>query len=175
MMQSAEVLGSTIDLPASPYTVIAFGKGDGIVVTHQGPMTIDEAATLFIAKLEAFDWTAFESQGREIRHETFGQLFCEYEEILDLTSLVAEINLYEARLLWSIKVPEIVGMPRMLAKTHERVELRYIKNLAAQRTLTEGELAEHLLEQGAFMSQWAEERTHLIERTDAIARLAASA
>lgn len=152
---------SNIDLPASPYTVIAFGPGNGSVVTYQGEMSLDAVAQLMIARLEDFDWPALEALRKEVGQEFLGGL-AGYDEMLDIVSLVAEINLYLARLLWSIKVPARTGLPRMLAQEHEVQELRYLENLAAQRALCDDELALHLLEQGAFMSQWGEARRYLV-------------
>ncbi len=145
---------SNIDLPASPYTVVAFGAGDGCVVTFQGTMNVDAAVQLMIATLEDFDWSILDAQRQPM------PVVC--EEMLDIVSLVAEINLYLARLVWSLKASRAVGLPRMLAPAHEDDELRYLANLAAQRALVGDELALHLLEHGAFMSQWGEERRVLI-------------
>jgi hypothetical protein len=155
-MSDADISRSNIDLPASPYTVIGFGAGDGRVVTHQGTMSLDEAAQLLIAKLEDFDWEALEPHEGEI-HLPLG-----YEEMLDIVSLVAEINLYQARLLWTLRVPKRIGLPRLLTLADEAQELRYLKNLATQRALFDDELAWHLLEHGAFMSDWAEMRRCLV-------------
>ncbi|HMN46062.1 MAG TPA: hypothetical protein PKE27_15900 [Povalibacter sp.] len=149
--------GSNIDLPASPYTVVAFGAGDGRVVTYQGMMSLEAAVQLMVASLEDFDWPALQMRGRETAGGLAG-----YEEMLDLVSLVAEINLYLARLVWSIKVPPSIGLPRLLASAHEADELRYLANLATQRSLADDELALHLLEQGEFMSQWGEARRVLV-------------
>ena len=148
---------SNIDLPASPYTVVAFGVGDGRVVTYQGAMSLEAALQLTIASLEDFDWAALQTRGSEHSGALAG-----YEEMLDLVSLVSEINLYLSRLVWSIKVPPGIGLPRMLARSHESDELRYLANLAVQRSLTDDELALHLLEQGEFMSQWGEARRVLV-------------
>ncbi|HEY5807679.1 MAG TPA: hypothetical protein VIT67_06910 [Povalibacter sp.] len=156
-MSDADNMLSNIDLPASPYTVIAFGAGDGRVVTFQGTMSLDAAAQLMIATLEDFDWPALETHGTDNLDGLTG-----YDEMLDIVSLVAEINLYLSRLLWSIKVPSGVGLPRMLERRHEAEELRYLKNLATQRALADDELALHLLEHGAFMSQWGEARRWLV-------------
>jgi hypothetical protein len=156
-MSDADAFRSNIDLPASPYTVVAFGAGDGRVVTHHATMCVDEAAQLLIVKLEDFDWETLEPQ-KGVVHLPLG-----YEEMLDLVSLVAEINLYQARLLWILKVPRRIGMPRMLAPTDETRELLYLKNLATQRALFDDALAWHLLEHGAFMSEWAEMRRCLVE------------
>jgi hypothetical protein len=155
-MSDSGAFRSNIDLPASPYTVIAFGDGDGRVVTHHATMSVDEAAQLLMATLEVFDWEALEPQEGEV-HLPLG-----YEEMLDLVSFVAEINLYQARLLWTLKAPRRIGLPRMLAPSDEADELLYLKNLAAQRALFEDELAWHLLEHGAFMSDWAETRRCLV-------------
>jgi hypothetical protein len=155
-MSDADAFRSNIDLPASPYTVMAFGAGDGRVVTHHATMSVDEAAQLLIARLEDFDWQTLEPQNGVV-HLPLG-----YEEMLDLVSLVAEINLYQSRLLWTLKAPRRTGLPRMLAPSDEATELRYLKNLAAQRVLFDDALAWHLLEQGAFMSEWAEMRRCLV-------------
>ena len=155
-MSDSGAFRSNIDLPASPYTVIAFGAGDGRVVTHRATMSVDEAAQLLIAKLEDFDWETLEPHDGEV-HLPLG-----YEEMLDLVSFVAEINLYQARLLWTLKAPRRIGLPRMLAPSDEARELQYLKNLAAQRTRFDDELAWHLLEHGAFMSDWAETRRCLV-------------
>jgi hypothetical protein len=151
------VPGSNIDLPASAYTVVAFGAGDGRVTTYQGAMSLEAAVQLMVASLEDFDWPALRARGRENAGALAG-----YEEMLDLVSLVSEINLYLSRLVWSIKVPPDIGLPRMLARSHETDELRYLANLAVQRSLADDELALHLLEQGEFMSSWGEARRVLV-------------
>lgn len=162
---------TSIELAASQYTVIRFGAGDGVVVTQGKSMTIDEVAHLLISKVDAFDFTVDEFVGLD-----GGMLIAQdYEELLDVASLLSEVNLYQARLLWSIKVPESFGMPRMLSKANELEELRYLNNLAAQRTLNGDALTQHLLEQGDFMARWAGERRHTINRTDTVARLSAAA
>ena len=148
---------SNIDLPASPYTIVGIGAGDGIVHTFQGPMSIDEAAQLLVEKVRAFDWSRFDSS----RFDSEGQPSGDYELLLDVASLVAEINLYQARALWCLHVPPNIGMPRMLASADEAQEQRYLENLRAQRGLNEDALASHILEQGAFMSHWAEARRQL--------------
>ena len=147
-----------IDLPASPYTVIAFGAGDGRVVTYQGPMSVDAAAELLVSVLEDFDWSTIDPKNAMVHRDALAG----YEAMLDIVSLVAEINLYLARLLWSLKVPSAIGMPRMLIASDELDELRYLENLAAQRALSEDELAMHLLEHGEFMSEWGEARRRLV-------------
>ena len=147
-----------IDLPASAYTVIAFGAGDGRVMTYQGAMSVDAAAELLISTLEDFDWSAIDPRSTMVHRDALAR----YEAMLDIVSLVAEINLYLARLLWSLKVPPAIGMPRMLVVSDEADELRYLENLAAQRALSEDELAMHLLEHGEFMSQWGEARRRLV-------------
>lgn len=149
--------GSNIDLPASPYTVVAFGAGDGRVVTYQGAMSLEAAVQLLVERLEDFDWPSLQARGRENVRGIAG-----YEEMLDVVSLVAEINLYLSRLLWSIKAPPDIGLPRLLARESEADELRYLANLAVQRSLSDDELALHLLEQGEFMSRWGEARRVLV-------------
>lgn len=149
--------GSNIDLPASPYTIVAFGAGDGRVETYQGTLSLEAAVRLMVERLEDFDWPALQARGREHANELAG-----YEDMLDLVSLVAEINLYLSRLVWSIKAPAHAGLPRLLARAHEADELRYLANLATQRSLSDDELALHLLEQGEFMSQWGEVRRVLV-------------
>ncbi len=150
-----------IDLPASPYTVIAFGAGDGRVVTYQGAMSVDAAAELLARTLEDFDWSAIDPQSAVVHRDALAR----YEAMLDIVSLVAEINLYLARVLWSLNVPPAIGIPRMLVDSDETRELRYLENLAMQRQLSDDELAMHLLEQGEFMSEWGEARRHLVEES----------
>ncbi|HEY6640837.1 hypothetical protein [Povalibacter sp.] len=154
---------SNIDLPASPYTVITFGAGDGSVVTYQGTMSLDAAAQLMAASLEDFDWSTLETRGNEPAPVSASGV-AGYDEMLDIVSLVAEINLYLSRVLWSIKVPPTIGLPRMLATPNEAHELRYLSTLATQRELSDDALALHLLEHGHFMSQWAQARRQLVAR-----------
>lgn len=158
-----------IDLPACAYTVISFGQGDGRVVTYQGAMSVDAAAELLVKTLEDFDWPAIDPKkagaARDAGDRDAGNRddLARYEAMLDIVSLVAEINLYLARVLWRLHVPPAVGIPRMLVESDERTELRYLENLAAQRALSNDELAMHLLEHGEFMSGWGEARRLLVE------------
>ena len=149
-VKHTDSIDSSIVLAATPYTVIRFGSGDGRVVTRERVMSIDEAAQLVLEKLEAVRWSG--AVPREV-----------LEDVLDALTLVAEVNLYQARLLWTLKVPGSAGMPAMLSPAHEADELQYLRNLAEQRTLPEGELALHLLERGAFMEEWAEKRRLMID------------
>src|SRR4051794_37762262 len=143
---------SNIDLPASAYTLVGVGVANGIVHTYQGRMTIDEAAALAVGKIRSFDWMNFVSE-RQLVEDS---LFREYELMLDVVSLMAEIDLIQARQLWERHAPLGVGVPRMLAHEHQSQEQLYLRNLAAQRGLSGDALALHILEQGAFMSEWAE-------------------
>jgi hypothetical protein len=164
MPHSSDDRDSNIDLPASPFTIVRIGAGDGVVRTYQGLMSIDEAAELLVEKLRGFNWDEAQRKHQPLNEE----IQREYELILDVTSLVAEINLYQARALWNLNTPRNVGEPRMLSTQHELQELRYLSNLQAQRGLNDDELASHILEQGAFMSDWAEARRQLIVVTDGV-------
>ncbi|MFL6576864.1 MAG: hypothetical protein ACJ8MR_09615 [Povalibacter sp.] len=158
---------NNIDLPASPYTLVGAGVANGIVYTYQGRMTVNEAAALAVRKIRSFDWMNFVSERQLIEEK----LFREYELMLDVVSLMAEIDLAQARQLWERHAPLGVGVPRMLAHEHQSQEQLYLNNLAAQRGLSEDELALHILEQGAFMSEWAEARRQLIVAHDTIPHL----
>ena len=165
--RSSDDRDNNIDLPASPYTLVGVGVANGVVHTYQGLMTIGEVTALVIAKIESFDWLTFVSR-RQFVDEA---VFREYELMLDVVSLMAEIELVGARELWKRHAPLGIGIPRMLAPAHEHQELRFLQNLAAQRGLSEDELALHILEEGAFMSEWAEARRQLIVSEDTVPRL----
>ena len=169
MRRSSDDREGNIDLPASPYTLVGPGVANGIVHTYQGRMTVDEAVALVIKKIKSFDWMNFVSHRQFIEES----LFHEYELMLDVVSLMAEVDLGQARHLWEEHAPLGVGVPRMLAHEHESQELRYLRNLAMQRGLSEDELALHILEEGAFMSDWAEARRQLMVVHDTVPHLRA--
>jgi hypothetical protein len=165
--RSSDDRDSNIDLPASPYTLVGAGVANGVAHTYQGLMTIAEATALAIRKIESFDWFAFVSHRQFVEEEVFR----EYELMLDVVSLMAEIDLGDARELWQRHAPLGVGTPRMLAPAHESQERRFLQNLATQRGLSEDALALHILEEGAFMSDWAEARRQLIVPDDTVPQL----
>jgi hypothetical protein len=145
-----------IDLPASPFTIVRIREG--VVHTFQGALSFKEADDLMVAKVSLFDWTALAD--RSIPESA--PLDEAYEVMLDVVSLVAELDLERARTLWSLHAPRAVGMPRMLAAAHDAQERRFLANLAVQRDLNDDALVGHILEEGEFMSDWAVARRQLI-------------
>lgn len=146
-----------------PFRIVAIQEGEGAIVTSDGEIGIDDAAQLLIANLGSFDWQAYVDRPPGAEAD---ELVSGLSLITTLASLVAQINLYQARLLWSIKVPERIGMLRMLDKRSEAEELRYQQCLTAERTLSGEELASFVLETSAFMDTWGKARCDLVPRNE---------
>jgi len=153
---------SNIDLPASPFTVITIDRARGVVRTYQGPMSFDEVAALLVEKIRGFDWATWTAR-TPIDKQPLTQSF---ETMLDVLSLMSEIEMQQARTLWAQNAPGDAGVPRMLLDIHDAQELRYLSNLAAQRELDDDALASHILDEGEFMVVWAEARREFLTTND---------
>jgi alkylation response protein AidB-like acyl-CoA dehydrogenase len=145
---------SNIDLPASPYTLLGV-DADGLVHTHQGPMSVAAIESLLVQKMTL--WMADQAHHR--LEPATGE---PYESMIDVASLLAELDLRRARALWRQHAPAASGIARLLDEASEPQEVRYLKNLATQRALDADRLALHILEEAEFMSEWALARRQLI-------------
>jgi len=153
---------SNIDLPASPFTAMGIDRARGLVRIHQGSMSFAEVAALLIEKIRGFDWATWTAR-TAINKQPLSH---EFEMMLDVLSLMSEIEPQQSRSLWTQNAPQDAGVPRMLLGTHDAQELRYLGNLAAQRELDDDALASHILDEGEFMVAWAEARREFVESDD---------
>lgn len=145
---------SNIDLPASPYTLLGI-DADGLVHTHQGPMAVAAIESLLVEKMKLWLTDLAQHRFEPATGET-------YESMIDVASLLAEIDLPRARALWRQHISAATGIARLLDEASESQEMRYLKNLSAQRALDADRLALHILEQAEFMSEWALARRQLV-------------
>ncbi len=157
------------DVELDPFAILELQSSRRIVVTHSGAMTFDEAARRFADELQCCDWRDFlagrDRQGRDYAAE----LFVGMSGIGALASLMAEIDLHEARLLWAANVPLEVGTLRMLALEDEAAELIYQSHLASVRALSDDARIDYLLENGAEMLAWGNARVYLVKRASKVA------
>lgn len=171
---SAEQL-YTDDSQREPFYLIDIVAGEGIVVTRTGRFTIDEAAHMMVDYLTRFDWQEYEDRDRADQ-KTFDELCDAVDDLFSIVTLVAQINLYQARLLWCLNAPASVGLPRMLDKSSEAQELEYHKHLAALRARQGDEVTEYVLEKGDEIFSWESQRFEFVTRgAEYVARLAAAA
>lgn len=156
-MSFIEGRNSNIDLPASPYTLLGV-DADGVIHTPHGSLTMAAIESLLARRIDA--WMAHTSGNPQ--EPATGEI---YESMIDVLSLLAEIDLDRARTLWTRNTAIDAGTPRLLARASESQEVRYASNLAVQRSLDADELALHILEEAEFMGEWAQARRQLIAAT----------
>ena len=142
------------DLPASVFTVISIDRVGRLARVYQGSMSFDEISGLLVDKIRSFDWESWTAPATMDKQA----LSHSFETMIDVLSLMSEIDLGQSRELWVRHAPAHAGMPRMLTRAGEAQELRYLDNLATQRGLDDDELALHILSEGSFMADWAEAR-----------------
>jgi hypothetical protein len=158
-----------------PFFLVAILEGQGVVVTRAGRYTIDEAAYMLVDHLGRFDWQAWKHRDR-LDERAFGEIFDAIDYLYSIVKLVAQVNLYQARLLWCLNAPESVGLPRILDKAYEASELTYHRHLAALRARVGDEVTDYVLTHGAEILEWESQRCEFVTRGNAYgARLAAAA
>lgn len=157
-MPRSDASDSNIDLPASVFTVISIDRVRSIVRVVRGTLSFDEVVELLTDEIRTFDWETWTAQVTINKQA----LSASFETMIDVLSLLSEIDLNRSREVWTQHAPAHAGMPRMLTRTGEAHELRYLHNLATQRGLDDDELALHLLNEGSFMSDWAEARREFV-------------
>lgn len=124
---------SSADVERDPFFVQSIEEGAGCVVTNAGRFTIDEAALMMVDRLVRFDWAAWDDRER-LDERAYYEICDAFDDLFSITSCVAQINLYQARLLWCLNAEESVGLPRMLDKANETSELAYQHHLATLRS-----------------------------------------
>jgi hypothetical protein len=156
---------SPSDVELDPFAILELQSSRRTVVTHSGTMTFDEAAHRFVNELQGYDWREFLIERERQTRDYAAELFIGMSRIGALASLMAEIDLHYARLLWVANVPLEVGTLRMLALTDETEELTYQSHLANVRALSDDARIGYVLENGDEMLAWGDARVHLIART----------
>jgi hypothetical protein len=163
------------DCQRDPFALLSIVEGEGVVITQSGRFTIDEAAQILVTHLERFDWQRWNE--RELLDERAFYEVCDaFDDLFSILSLVAQINLYQARLLWCLNAPESVGLLRMIDKATEKRELDYQAHLASLRALQGDSVTEYILSYGAEIFEWEQLRHQFVDRTaEYVARLAKAA
>lgn len=110
---------SPADVELDPFAIVAISPGNRTVATHSGEMTFSEAAQRLVNQLRAYDWQQFLVDREKLCRDFTVELFVGMSHIGALASLMAEIDLHQARRLWSDNVPHSVGTLRMLALNSE--------------------------------------------------------
>jgi hypothetical protein len=153
---------SLLDVELDPFAILEIHFNRRVVVTHSGDMTFDEAARRFVDELKHRDWSEFLAERKRQGRSYAAELFVGMSLIGALASLMAEIDLDEARRLWAANVPFEVGTLRMLATEDEVAELQYQSHLANVRALSDDARIEYLLMNGDEMLAWGDARVHLV-------------
>lgn len=155
---------SSADIELDPFAIISIEPGRGLVTTHAGTMTFADAGQRLVDQLQAYDWMQFLADRDRLQRDAPAERFIGMSVIGALASLMAEIDLHQARVLWNAHVPPAVGTLQMLALDSESNELRYQTHLATLRALTDDARIDYLLEYSDAMRAWGDERVNLVAR-----------